>query len=152
MHRLLRHLRSQAVAYAALFVALGGTGYAAVTLPRGSVGNRQLRNHSITPIKFDSSTIAGYVRDWAQISLQGQLTASRPHATLIGWGARGGQIQWSKPIPVNCFAVATTSTNGGQVTYASAQAGGTGGHADAQTAVLLSAPAQVNVAIICPQP
>ena len=84
----LRHLRSQAVAYAALFIALGGTGYAAINLPahsvgarqlrRGAVGNAQLQNHSVSPIKLAHGSIAGYVRDYAQVNGQGQLVASRP--------------------------------------------------------------------------
>ena len=53
MTRVLNHLRSNVVAYLALFVALGGTSYAAISLPAGSVGNRQLKNHSISPIKFE---------------------------------------------------------------------------------------------------
>ena len=65
MNAAVTHLRKNVVAYVALFVALGGTSYAAVSLPAGSVGNRQLKNHSITPIKLDPGSIAGYVRDWA---------------------------------------------------------------------------------------
>ena len=47
-----RHLRSR-LSYAnvtaslALFIALGGTGYAAVTLPRNSVGSAQLRSNAV---------------------------------------------------------------------------------------------------------
>ena len=78
MTRVLNHLRSNVVAYLALFVALGGTSYAAISLPAGSVGNRQLKNHSISPIKFERGSIAGYVRDWAEIDPSGQLVASRP--------------------------------------------------------------------------
>jgi hypothetical protein len=36
----------------ALFVALGGASYAAVSLPRDSVGTRQLREHAVTPSKL----------------------------------------------------------------------------------------------------
>ena len=36
----------------ALFIALGGTGYAAVTLPRNSVGNDQLRNNAVGPTEL----------------------------------------------------------------------------------------------------
>ena len=49
---LFRRLRSR-LSYAnvtaslALFIALGGTGYAAVTLPRNSVGSAQLRNNAV---------------------------------------------------------------------------------------------------------
>ncbi|HEX2096914.1 MAG TPA: hypothetical protein VHF50_06035 [Solirubrobacterales bacterium] len=41
--RVYSHVRRQPVAYLALFVALGGTSYAAVQLPRDSVGSRQIR-------------------------------------------------------------------------------------------------------------
>ncbi len=98
MTRVLNHLRSNVVAYLALFVALGGTSYAAISLPAGSVGNRQLKNHSISPIKFDRGSIAGYVRDWAEIDPSGQLVASRPNAHLVGWGETGafpgGIVNW----------------------------------------------------------
>ena len=85
MHRLLAYARRNAVAFAALFVALGGTGYAAVSLPAGSVGNRQLRNHSITPVKLDRNAIGGYVRYWARISASGNLIASQPRARVLVW-------------------------------------------------------------------
>jgi hypothetical protein len=157
MTKVLGHLKSNVVAYLALFVALGGTSYAAVNLPRGSVGNSQLKNHSVTPIKLDRNTIAGYMRDYVQINSQGQITASRPRASLIGWQTSGrfagGDIQWSQPIPASCFAVATTTTQDAVVSYASATAGGVGNQANGLTVVLLSAPARaVNVAIMCPQP
>ena len=35
-------------AYLALFVALGGTGYAAATLPRNSVGHNQMKKNAVT--------------------------------------------------------------------------------------------------------
>ena len=39
--RVVQHIRSNVVAYIALFVALGGTSYAAIKLPANSVGTRQ---------------------------------------------------------------------------------------------------------------
>jgi hypothetical protein len=44
---LLSHGRHNLVAYLALFVALGGTSYAAITLPAKSVGAKQLRSGSV---------------------------------------------------------------------------------------------------------
>jgi len=157
MTKILGHVKSNAVAYVALFIALGGTSYAAIKLPAGSVGNRQLKNHSISPIKLDRGSIAGYMRDYAQINAQGQLVASQPSAHLIVWRTSGpeagGLIQWNRPIPASCFALATTTTLGAAVSYASAQAGGVGNGGKAITSVLLSAPARtLNVAIMCPQP
>ena len=48
----LRHLRRNAVSYLALFVALGGTSYAAVKLPANSVGTRQLKRGAATAGKI----------------------------------------------------------------------------------------------------
>jgi hypothetical protein len=46
--RALRHLRANAIAYLALFVAMGGTTYAAIRLPANSVGTRQLEKGAVT--------------------------------------------------------------------------------------------------------
>jgi Collagen triple helix repeat (20 copies) len=40
------------VAYVALFLALGGVGYAAIRLPADSIGTRQLRNRAVTLAKI----------------------------------------------------------------------------------------------------
>lgn len=162
MSRVLGHIRSNAIAYLALFVALGGTSYAAMRLPAGSVGTRQLKNHSVTPIKLDRGSIAGYVRDYAEINGQGQLVASRPQARLIGWvttgPAPGGIIQFTHSIPALCFALVTTA-GGPNATYATAQVTGVPGHTTGVTVSL--APPQstgnsilppVNVAVVCPGP
>src|SRR6266566_4798412 len=45
------------VALIALFVALGGTSYAAVKLPANSVGSRQLKKGAVTPPKVARSTV-----------------------------------------------------------------------------------------------
>jgi hypothetical protein len=160
---ILRHLRGQFLGAIALFVALGGTSYAALELPAGSVGNRQIKNHVITPIKFDKSTIAGYVRDYAQISPQGVIVAARPQATLVGWRSTGpnlgGIIQWDQPIPSSCFALATTEAVP-NANYVSAQVASGGAKADGQVSIELAsqastqdvATAPVNVAVLCPEP
>ncbi len=160
MSRAFNHLRSNAIAYLALFVALGGTSYAAVTLRAGSVGTRQLRNHSVTPVKLAKGSIAGYVRDWAKIGAAGQLIASRPHAHLVSWnsgtvGVPGGIVGWGQSIPRACFAIATTSTLGPGTSYASAQvlsAGTRNGRLVGAQVRLSSPQTAVNVAVICPQP
>jgi hypothetical protein len=59
MQRLRRHLTyANVMATGAMFVALGGASYAAVTLPRNSVGARQLKAHAVTPSKLSRSTRA----------------------------------------------------------------------------------------------
>ncbi|MGI8506178.1 MAG: hypothetical protein ACR2MK_05120 [Solirubrobacteraceae bacterium] len=162
MNRLFAHARSNVIAYIALFVALGGTSYAAVNLPAGSVGNRQLKNHSVSPIKLDRNSIAGYVRDWARVDTGGEISASRPRAHLVGWDDQpgiaypGGLVSWGRPIPASCFALATTaSSNPTGASYATAEiyTNGTRNGPYVGAKVLLSAPqTAVNVAVICPQP
>ncbi len=55
---LARHVRQNAVAYVALFVALGGTSYAAVKLPANSVGSAQLKKGAVTESKLSKSVLA----------------------------------------------------------------------------------------------
>ena len=151
MSRALNHFKSNVIAYLALFVALGGTSYAAATLRAGSVGTRQLRNHSVSPIKLQKGSIGGYVRDWAQIDEGGHVIASRPHAHIVDWSESGlfpgGVVSWGHSIPHACFALATATPASASVAYASAGLTGKG------TKIVLSAPqTAVNVAVVCSQP
>lgn len=85
IHRLLVHARRNFVAYLALFVALGGTSYAAIKLPAGSVGNRELRRGAVSSIKIRDGSLL--TRDFRR----GQLLAgSRGPAGARGaTGSRG---------------------------------------------------------------
>ena len=76
MNRIVSHLRGNAVAYLALFVALGGTSYAAFSLPANSVGTRQIRRHSITPVKLDPGKIGASVRAWASESRSARISGT----------------------------------------------------------------------------
>jgi hypothetical protein len=152
MSNVLNHLRSNVVAYLALFVALGGTSYAAISLPAGSVGNRQLKNHSISPIKFERGSIAGYVRDWAEIDPSGQLVASRPSAHLVGWGETGGIVNWGTAIPQSCIAIASTDAIPPAASVGVTIISGTKPGLFVGAKAVLSAPTEVSVAVICPQP
>ncbi len=60
MTRLLAHARQNFVAYLALFVALGGTSYAALT-----INGSQIRNRSIDAVKLNPQSIAASVKAWA---------------------------------------------------------------------------------------
>lgn len=53
---LLSHLRSNGIAYIALFVALSGTAYAA-SLPSNSVGTRQLKQNAVTTAKVRNDAV-----------------------------------------------------------------------------------------------
>jgi hypothetical protein len=161
MTRLLAHFKSNVIAYLALFVALGGTSYAALRLPAGSVGSRQLKNHSVTPSKLDSGSIGGYVRYWAKVGTSGTIVESRPRAHLVGWNSQpgtpfpGGLISWNRAIPRSCFALATVANRAPGALGASAEliSDGNNNAPGVGVNVLLPEPqTSVNVAVICPQP
>ncbi len=74
--RFVRHVRANAVAFIALFVALGGTGaYAAGALAPGSVGTKQLKAGAVTTAKVRDGSLRG--ADFAA----GQLPAGPRGAT-----------------------------------------------------------------------
>jgi hypothetical protein len=111
INRLLRHARSNVIAYVALVLStfgLAGGAYAALAVPPNSVGALQLRNHSITPVKFDPRFVGGSVRHWAQVDAQGHIVASssRAHETSIPFVGHY-QINWSDRFSSHCVALAT---------------------------------------------
>jgi len=68
----------------ALFVALGGTSYAALTLPAGSVGSQQVRSGAISPSKlgfslgarsasFGATTVSAFICHDNQVGSSAQL-------------------------------------------------------------------------------
>lgn len=56
--RIVNHVRANVVGYVALFAALGGTSYAAVSLAPGSVTTRALANGAVTHAKLGASSVA----------------------------------------------------------------------------------------------
>jgi hypothetical protein len=78
----LRHTRRNVIAYLALFVALGGTSYAATKLPAKSVGTKQLKDNAVTSKKVKDNSLRA--RDFAT----GQLPAG-PRGPAGPQGVRG---------------------------------------------------------------
>ena len=165
MKRLIHSLKSQSIGVAALFVALGGTGYAAISIPRNSVGSRQLRNGavtenkvargSITATKLNGSSIPGYVAFWARINQNGQVLASSTPATTSQWAGGLGIIAFPQRTSPNCFPIAQTTgpaPGGGYVTNT------TSGFLAGKTNLVISmvnssgqpGPDAIDVAEICP--
>jgi hypothetical protein len=61
---MVKHVKRNAIAYVALFVALGGTSYAAVRLPAGSVGTKELHSGAVTRAKLHRNAVTSLtVRD-----------------------------------------------------------------------------------------
>ena len=50
-------LRNNLIALIALFIALGGTSYAAIKLPASSVGTKQLKSHAVTAAKLKAGAV-----------------------------------------------------------------------------------------------
>jgi hypothetical protein len=53
----LRFLRGNTIALLALFLALGGTTYAATALPKNSVGTKQLKKNAVTAVKIKNGNV-----------------------------------------------------------------------------------------------
>jgi hypothetical protein len=119
MTRIVNHVRGNLVGYIALFVALGGTSYAAVSLPAGSVGTAQLRNGavtskklangSITPAKLDRRSIGGSVRHWAFINQDGTVIGgSRGVQVSLGPGGSPYFVRWGDRFSHSCAVLASS--------------------------------------------
>jgi hypothetical protein len=153
MNRIVRDLRGNAVAYLALFVALGGTSYA-LSIPANSVGTRQLKNHSITPIKLDPSKIGASVRAWALVGPNGALIASRPKgARIVSWDPTfdTGLLRW-RALAHNC--VALSSGADGFVRAEVLPGPGTNATVQFETYGPAGEPTaqKASIAVLCPQP
>ncbi|MGB2875846.1 MAG: hypothetical protein WBB76_10280, partial [Gaiellaceae bacterium] len=55
----LRFLRGNTIALLALFIALGGTTYAATSLRANSVGAKQLKKNAVTNPKIKNGAVTG---------------------------------------------------------------------------------------------
>lgn len=65
---MLGHVRRHAIGYLALFVALGGTSYAAVRLPANSVGTRQLKPKAVTWTRIAPGAVTPTRLKWRAVT------------------------------------------------------------------------------------
>lgn len=167
--RLLHHIRINAIGYVALFVAMGGTSYAAIAIPAGSVSTRQLHNGAVTgsklaknavsAVNLNSSSIAGHIADWAQVRADGHVTTSSPKATVVFSDPTRGlyQVSWHRSIPSRCIAVANPVNVAPLTSRASAETFGPTGKGR-RSYVLVSTfdsvgdnvPENLNLVVVCP--
>ncbi|HEU0024285.1 MAG TPA: hypothetical protein VFQ12_06625 [Thermoleophilaceae bacterium] len=83
---------SLAISLIALFVALGGTGYAAMNLPKGSVGAKHLKKDAVTSGKVkNSSLMAGDFKASERAKLRGAAGARGAQGARGLQGLRGLQ-------------------------------------------------------------
>jgi len=167
--RLLHHIRSNVIGYAALFIALGGTSYAAVAIPAGSVGTLQLRNGAVTGRKLaknavsaanlNPSSIAGHIADWAQIRADGHVMTSRPSASVSMTDPTLGlfRVSWHRSLPQNCVIFANPANVPTVLGRVTAETFGPDGHGAGSFLLVETfdasgnnVPENVNVMVVCP--
>jgi hypothetical protein len=124
-NRITKHLRfSNVIACVALFVALGGASYAAVTLPANSVGAKQLQKKAVSASKIKRNAVtSGKVKDGSLHAgdfKSGELPAG-PRGPQGLPGAPGATGLQGPPGPVKLVYRKGTSSN--------IAAGATGGFA-----------------------
>lgn len=93
MARLRRHLTYANVAASlALFVALGGVGWAAATLPKNSVGSAQIKKNAVTASKIKSGSVTGAkVKDGSLTAKDFGTLPTGPQGPKGDTGAQGPQ-------------------------------------------------------------
>lgn len=114
MTRLLTHLRNNFVAYIALFAALGGTSYAAL-----SISGSQIRNQTIDAIKLNPKTISASIRAWVIVYGDSTSATAGPSSARVRVHAigTGEVITWPhRKFGRSCMPMATplgSPTTGG---------------------------------------
>lgn len=114
------------IAFVALLVALGGTSYAAITLPANSVGGQQLKKNAVTGTKVKDRSLKAAdfavgqlparattvtVREGAPSTDRGTATCE-PGERAVGGGARtaSGLLDETKPTPSSGTPTGWTAT------------------------------------------
>ncbi len=92
----------------ALFVALGGTAYAAVSLPAGSVGTAQLQKGAVTSGKILDGTLK--VQDFKDGTLQQGPAGPRGAAGAAGAAGPAGTIKATTTVVTSNTSIPGTST------------------------------------------
>src|SRR5436309_1501815 len=94
---LVHHARRHVIAYLALttaLLALGGASYAAFRIPNGAVGERQLHNKVIDPVKWDPAFTTGFVRRWATVNARGAIASTSPGGQSKAIGTGDYVVTW----------------------------------------------------------
>ena len=97
-----------AISVTALFLSLGGVGYAATELPRNSVGNSQIQNGAVSFTKIRPNSV-GRVR--ANVSqLQERVTGTCGASSAIGTINKSGKVTCNTALPTELGSTNNTVT------------------------------------------
>ena len=91
------YVRQHHIALLALFIALGGTSYAAIKLPANSVGSAQLKNKAVTPKKVSPAAVKLFKGKRGAKGATGATGSQGPIGPQGGQGLTGppGGTAWS---------------------------------------------------------
>ena len=161
LSKTLNYISHHAIAILALIcslLALAGASYAAIKLPKNSVGNQQIKRGAVAPPKF-SKQIGGYVRMYAVVNANGRLQYSSPDAKLSHWGNNSqpggfsfGTVSWKPTVSAkHCAAFATPHAAGPTTTSVGATVvsnlhGKSGTHVN----VTWTGDSAIAVEVVCP--
>jgi hypothetical protein len=107
---LIGHIRRHVIAYLALTISLlsmGGAAYASLQIPNGSVGEKQLKNRVIDPVKWDPNFTTGFVRRWATVNSSGAIMSTSPGGQSKSIGTGSAVVTWGDAFAGWCAPVAT---------------------------------------------
>ncbi len=108
-HKVLNYLRQNAIALLALFVALGGSSYAAL-----SINGAEIRNRTIDSVKFDPKSIAGTIKARVDLQFHGQnlVAVSSSSPVRVTTLTDGEGIRWlHQRFSASCVVAATAHIN-----------------------------------------
>jgi hypothetical protein len=104
--RLVHHASRHSIAYVALvcsLLALGGASYAASRIANGAVGERQIKNHVIDPVKWDPTYVTAFFRRWAHVDATGHLITASSFAQSAVLGQTGSyDVTWGDAFSGRC--------------------------------------------------
>jgi hypothetical protein len=120
MKRLRKPSPALVISMAALFVALGGTTYAATSLPKNSVGTAQLKAGAVTKKKINKKTIRGLKSNRGPQGLKGDTGAQGIQGVKGDTGPRGPSDAYTEStpftgiqVPAGRYAVIATVSESG---------------------------------------
>lgn len=113
--RLFTQVRNNAIAYTALFIALGGTAFAAASaLPRNSVGTAQLKSRAVTGSKVALHTLtSANIKSSTLDAFQLVITGKCPSGHAIRAVSRTGKVSCQSAGGVARVIAGTGLTGGG---------------------------------------